>query len=217
MRIRFILSLVVLMFISGCQNVKPFSQQDKQRIKSIYVERSVKKAPEMHYMTAGDVWVVAGASMGGAVGAALLSSSKQEGSKTERDFVAQLLADNEIRIEDIFLEEIFSELAHQDQFEIVDSVGEADAILIIDIYQYGFGPYGPFGGTKMPILSVDCQLQDASGSMVWRAGNRMIGNSDSIISFDLESALNEPEIFREIWAQASNEMATSVVSHLLRN
>ena len=208
MKVKLILiPLLLLIITTGCTTTQSLSAADKQRISKIYINKNIKKADEMYY-AAPDASL--GFLFGGLGGVATATASKSPGEALE-----ELANEHDIFIEKIFYQKLVKELSQTIGIEIVNSAESSDAVIDINIYQYGFSVPNAFSSEIVPILSVKCEMYDAeNNNKLWQAGSRVLPLGNPGKSFNPSAVETEINLIREAWEVASDEIAKEIINDL---
>ena len=110
----------------------------------------------------------------GAVGGAIAAASN----KKPADELKTFAKENSISIAEIVRTQFIDQLAAKNQFRIVD--GNADAVVKLDVYQYGISIPNGFSTRFVPVLFVRCQVIKPNDQVVSASSGQVHPLSDVV-------------------------------------
>ena len=202
----FICLLALLFLLSGCATTRKLSDEDRNKISVVRINSPAQRAPAMYYLGPGTGLLFALGPVGGAVAAA---TSVKPG-KELQDYAEK----NGVFIEKIAIQEIDAALRQSEKLKVSDSDEAAETTINVWVYQFGFSiPHG-FSSKLVPIVSIRCEMVNATGKVIWSArdGVRPLGNPVEAMS--LEEMRANPKLIEEAWREASKHVARNIVKDL---
>lgn len=206
---------ILLATQSGCVASQKLAVEDQRAIHTIYVDTAVTVPEKPMLLTRGEAFALGlGAGLGGAVGGAIVGSAASSGGTPSQQFVAYL-NDNHIRIDEMLLAAFVDEANKRQLFQIVPSADTADAVLKLEVRDYGLGyTANMFSHDYRASLTANGALTRSGGKVVWRklvAEQAMLANWPAASLHDLFA---QPELLRTQMAAASSTVAQELVEDL---
>jgi hypothetical protein len=199
--------LVISVLMSGCGLApRQVSEADRKAIQLVSINSNVAKPPVPFYLGPGGA---AGLAFG-ALGATATEPGRQDARNSLRDFVEK----NGVSIERIVLEEFSAALRASGKLPLTDKAGPGAAIINITIRQYGLSIPNGFSSKLVPILSLACEMVDASGKIVWRASDRVSPLGNPVEGLPAEEMRNDPKAIEDAWRAAAKHISARFVGQL---
>lgn len=200
-----LLLIIAAVYLSGCAGTVAMKPEQRANIHTVAINKDVT-APKPTIYNSG---VTAGAAVGGAIGA-LIVSSNTDTSQEEQYFLS-----NNIDIKEIFRQDLINELTARNLFTLTDS-DKADTTISITITNYGFWLGGKFLNFDIvrPTLYAQLSFSDASGKEIWR-GVDFVGNMSSMTNeVSITDVMKNPKLAEMSLRQASKLVAKLLVAHV---
>lgn len=209
-RVAAFLACVALASCAHGGKPRPAGMRDVQ---TIAINPDVIMPDSISYLSAGQLWgqsvgSTVGGVVGGAVGAAIASTGEPQVA------IKSKLEENHIDVGAILVDELRKALEKQGRFKVVDQ-DSADAIISIEVKDYGFKVAGPFR-TNMHVLvkgSVTATAKD--GKVLYTrkvSGHNTDATTHSIDDF-LATPSNMDAAFRETASLIGKATAKSMAGH----
>ena len=204
---KILLAVLFAALVAGCAPApQKLSSADRRTIQLAYVSGKIPKPPEPYYLGPGS----GGGLMFGALGAIITEPSRQAGRNSFSDFLEK----NDIVIERIVLEEFSAALRASGKLLLADKPEPGAATINLAIKLYGLSiPHG-FSSNLVPVLSVECNMADASGKTVWSASDRLLSLGNPVEARPGEQLRNDPRAVEGVLRAAAKHVAASIVKEL---
>jgi len=206
-RSRFGLLLSLLFLLSGCATTQHLSDDDRKKISVVRINSNVQKAPVMYYLgpeTSYAMWF-------GAIGGAAAAAASGNPGKVLQEFVEK----NGIFIEKIAFQEIDAALRQSGKLKVSDSGEPAEATMNVTVIQYGFSVPNLFTSNLVPLVTIECEMVDATGKSIWRARDSVLTLRNPAGSMSLEAMRDDPKRIENAWRVASKRIAGNIAKTLL--
>lgn len=194
--------IALLVFINGCSSTQNTEAMDRHSLKSVKINTSIKKPPEMFYLGSGIGF------MFGAIGGVITAIAQESPGKSFQTFAES----NNIYIENIVLDEANNALNHSERLSSDD---DQDApTLYISIFKYGFSIPNGFSSKLVPIVGIECSLIDKSGKTIWSSSASVSTVWNPAEAHSLEDLKSNPKLIEESWRVASKATIDKIVKSL---
>lgn len=206
-RTRFAFLLALLFLLSGCAMTQNLGDEDRKKISVVRINSAVQKVPAMYYLgpeTSGALWF-------GAIGAAVAATSSLEPANVLREFAEK----NGIFIEKIAFQEIDAALRKSGKLKVSDSGEATEAVINVMVIQYGFSVPNLFTSKLVPVVTIECEMVDATGKVIWRARDSVLTLRNPAASMSLEAMRDDPKRIEDAWRKASIRIAGNIAKTLL--
>jgi hypothetical protein len=182
------------------------TEQDRARVKTVAINESVQKAQLFILAPGSGVGL-----MFGVIGAAATTGAMEDDRKVFADFVAK----NGISVETVVREEIGRALRESGKIAVSSAAETSTPTINITVQQYGFGVPNLLSSNVVPVLNVKCDMVDASGKVLWSAGDRMGPSIANPIDPTTWAALRDnPKLIEEQWRKAARVIAQKIAGEL---
>ena len=206
-RSRFSFLLALLFLLSGCATTQNLSDEDRKKISVVRINTNVQKVPFMYYLgpeTSGALWF-------GAIGGAVSAASSVEPAKVLQEFAEK----NGIFIEKIAFQEIDAALRQSGKLKVSDSGEATEAIINVTVIQYGFSVPNLFTSNLVPVVTIECEMVDATGKSIWRARDSVLTLRNPAGAMSLQTMRDDPKRIENAWRVASKRIAGNIAKTLL--
>lgn len=199
--------LFIALILTGCASTQRLSEDDRARTKTVAVTSKVQK---------GQLFLLApsGANIGlmfGAVGGAAASGALNEQQTAFNGF----LDAHSVSIDAIVHDEFEKVLRESGKVTVVAEGSAGIPVMSIAVPQYGFGVTHLLSSNVVPVLQIKCQLNDASGKLLWSESERMLPSIASPMESTTWAQLHDnPKNIEEQWRKAAHYLAKKVVETL---
>lgn len=197
----------IFLILTGCASTQSMTAADKESIKSIIINENITVASEMYYMGPSGGGA---ALMFGGLGAGFAVMASKDKAAAIRDYAAE----NGVLIDKIVSEELESALVQSNKFPVVEKADADSSVLNIDVYQFGFSTKSAFYKDLLPILSVKCELTDASGNVIWTSNRRILTLGNPVEGISLEELTGNPKAIENSWRLASRDIAVKMIESM---
>ncbi|ABS76741.1 hypothetical protein CbuD7D7780_08740 [Coxiella burnetii] len=204
-RIKTLLTMILMLALTGCATYMPLSQQSRTSLRSIAVQKGVQVPKEMYYRGPGSS---AGA-LFGALGGLITAAANVDPAKK----LGYYAESHHVLIAQIVRSSMIDAIKHETRYKLIDSKF-ADAKLWIKIKTYGFSiPHG-FSDMLRPILSVQAKLVNRNGKTIWKKSSwtGLIGSG--LPNYSKKDLAHNPDKIRQAWTLAANKVAKQIVQTL---
>jgi len=186
-RARFSFSLALLFLLSGCATTQNLSDDDRQKISVVRINSNVQKAPAMYYL----------------------------GPESAGNALRNLAETNGIFIEKIAFQEIDAALRLSSKLKVSDSGEATEAIINVTVIQYGFSVPNLFTTNLVPVVTIECEMVDAAGKVIWRERDSVLTLRNPAASMSLQTMRDDPKRIEIAWRLASKRIAGNIAKTLL--
>jgi len=193
--------------LGGCATTQPLSDEDRKKVRVVRINSNVQKAPVMYYLgpeTSGALWF-------GAIGGAVSAASSVEPAKVLQEFAEK----NGIFIEKIAFQEIDAALRQSGKLKVSDSGEATEAIINVTVIQYGFSVPNLFTSNLVPAVSIECEMVDATGKVIWRARDFVTTLRNPAAPMSLATMRDNPKRIEDAWRIAAKRIAGNIAKTLL--
>ncbi len=199
-----LLIITISFLISGCASGPPkMAISESVQITSVSINPQVTVPEEVYYLGPG----FGVGMLFGAVGAAV-SSAKDVPAK---DQIAAYAEQHDIDIGEIVHTAFAETMRKAQKYPINDNSTTA---ISLNINLYGLSiPHG-FSGKLVPILIVTGEMQDQSDTVIWRGKESVLALGGPAKPVKLEEIKNDPDVLRNIWTQAAQQVASELVANM---
>jgi hypothetical protein len=200
-----IILLLNFLFLSACATVKPvpMTKENRQTIKTVYVDPKIKKPDQMYEMAAG-------ASVGygfGLVGAIVAGAVNGNAAEKTQTFAEK----NNINIQNIVYKKWQDQLNSKHTFKLTNSPN--DAVLITEIENYGISvPHG-FSNSYVPVLALNAKLV-RNNQVIWQNREYITTLADGLPKYKMDEILKDPKKLYAMWDQASDRIINKLVTDM---
>ena len=191
-----LLTIFVLITMTGCMAKKNLSPDDKNRISTVSINDQI--------IVTEDMWYTGPEAAFGIIGLLI-----EKNTINTEDKIKELASRNGINIGTIVKDEIRKKLSYHNHFSIVED-GASDSSLKITVKIYGLHA-APFSNNLNPILMVEASLLDQEGKVVWQSTSHQNRGEGTIT---LDEIFQNPEVLRNTWNAAASKAADEIVSTL---
>jgi hypothetical protein len=204
---RCIILILMTFVVNGCASTRSITAENKQKIRSVKVNQSVNKTPDMFYL--GPKMAVSAGFLG-----VLGVLAANNPNKSEADLLLGFAEENSIYIDKIVYEEVSKAARQVGKFEIIESASHDVATLNIGIYLYGFSvPHG-FSSELVPILAIECNLVDPSGQVVWLDREQVLSLGNPSNSFSLKDIEDNPKLIDAMWRVSAKTISEKLFNDM---
>jgi hypothetical protein len=206
---KFLLSGLLLLAVlaSGCAPApQRMSAADRKTIQVVNINGDVAKPPAPFYLGPGGGVGL----MFGAIGAIVTEPGREDGRTSLRNFVEK----NGVSIERVVLEEFDAALRRSGKLLVADKAEPGAPTIKITIRQYGLSIPNGFSSKLVPILSVLCEMTDASGKVVWSAGDRVLPLGNPVEGLPAEEIRDDAKAIERAWRAVAKYISESIVREL---
>ncbi|PPD31136.1 MAG: hypothetical protein CTY19_14550 [Methylomonas sp.] len=192
MQSRHIVLIMLVIVFTGCASTQSLTTEHRQKIRSVKVNQSVNRTPNMFYL---------GPKMAGSAGflgvlGVLIANNPN---KSESDLLLGFAENNGIFVDKIVYEEVSKAAQKVGKFEVIQGDDHDIATLNIGIYLYGFSvPHG-FSSELVPMLGIECNLVDPSGQVLWLDRQQVLSLGNPSNSFSLKDIEDNPKLIDAMW------------------
>ncbi len=199
--------LSAFLAVPGCANVT-LTRQAEKSISAITIDRNVKLADRVYYY--GPEHAV-GAALGGMIGVVIAATADSEPAKIKR-----YMEQNGVNVTEIVASEV--EVAVRQTAGFPWPVREnTDAVLRIDVQQYGLMHKMAFSTEYKPWLVLQLELVDKTGTVVWQDRAIATNLTSQTPGYSYDQYLSDPEYMRRAYAEAARFTVSEVLGKLLKN
>jgi hypothetical protein len=200
------LAALAVVLLGGCAASQQMSSEDRAKVKSAKIGAVEKQ--QLFLLAPG------GANIGlmfGAIGGAASSGAIEDSRKAFQTYLDK----NGISVEKIVREELEQALRASGKLAIVADSDAAAPLLKTTVIQYGFGVPHLVSSNVVPVMSIKCDLVDASGRVLW-SGNDRMGPSiaNKVQPTTWEELSKSPKLIEEKWRQLAQILAKNIVGEL---
>jgi hypothetical protein len=198
--------LFAILTLGACASTptQPLKESDRVALSTIEVSPEVKVAPDAYYFGPNAMPDF----LFGAVGGAIAAGSN----KSPADELKTFATDNNISVAEIVRTEFIKQLEAKRKFRLVDS--NADAVVRLDVSQYGISIPNGFSSRFVPVLAVRSQLVKGSGQVIWASSGRIHPLSEVIEPVTAEAIKANPQVLRDMWSAAARGAVEKMLSRI---
>lgn len=193
------------LLLSGCASVQhvPLSQQDRQTIKAIYVNPTIKKPKEMYEFASGSEFGFAF----GAVGGLISGIANENAAASTQEFAEK----SNINIQKIVYQQWMKQLESNTRFKLITK--PSDTILATEITLYGISiPHG-FSTDYIPVLAVNATLTHKQ-KIIWQDSERVMPGTSGMPRYKMDEILNDPKKLYIMWDKASEKVMNEFITDM---
>ncbi|MDP9584655.1 hypothetical protein [Burkholderia ambifaria] len=193
--------------LAGCNSVS-IDAAKRANLQQVSVSNIVSIPTDPYFTGRADAW---GAGIGGAVGAAVASSSKFDDPKQQ---ISYFLKQQKIDVGGIVRATFLSGLVADSKWSsLVRDESDTHFDLKVNLYGLASTP-SPFSSDYKPMLSVTASLIDKNGNVVWRATDFVATLNSATPAATYSAFLSDPRFFRDGFAVAAAEITRSLLAKL---
>lgn len=202
---RIIFLTLLAVFIGGCTSMK-MSEQERSNLKRVNI--AAVKLPEKPTVFSGNAGV--GFLLAGPIGVAIANGSTDLPT-AYRDHLAK----NKIDIAEGIKSEFRSQFK-QKGIEVVATEAEADAVLVVEVLQYGLTG-NVFASERFPQLWANLKMKNRKGEVIWKEMIAAHGSEavvKNVTARPIPDYFNDPALLQSKIKQVNEILTASALSGL---
>jgi len=137
------------------------------------------------------------------------------GPESAGNALRNLAETNGIFIEKIAFQEIDAALRLSSKLKVSDSGEATEAIINVTVIQYGFSVPNLFTTNLVPVVTIECEMVDAAGKVIWRERDSVLTLRNPAASMSLQTMRDDPKRIEIAWRLASKRIAGNIAKTLL--
>lgn len=192
-----------LSLLAGCATTVGLSTQDKKTLQTVSIDPKVTMPVGMIYFSDPS----GKGALLGPFGGALVARDAQ---KVTKQLVA-LTEKNKISISDMVLDQVITQLSKKTNLQLVKR--EPNAVLTIQILQYGLISPLEFSSNLSPILQVQMQLHQGA-RIIWQDSARTFPLTSGLPRTQLAIIEKNPLLLAEMWNAAAKMVTGEILAGL---
>lgn len=199
--------IIYLLSVSGCAPSITLKKDTILSNQSVSISKNVSLPETMFYQGLKESILVGTFGLLGVWAA-------ESGRKSTSDIIKYVMNKSNINMSQIVRGEFEQQLKNSNLFSTIQPDGGNYPEFKLSIKMYGFAqPHGLSSQLK-PMLGVVGELVNSDRSVLWKKYNYITNLNSKTPSHTLEEYLNDPELIREAFNNASQIMVSGLIDHM---